>query len=728
MLAPVATQPYALVLVVHRPDLTIRAITENAAAFCGRKPADLLGGPLSALLPRAVVAELIGSISESFPGVVPLGAVVGWPVADYQAVGHTFGDELVVEVEPRRSWPHAGDYTARLKDFTYELETAPSVDVLLRRLCNGLIYHFGYDRALVVQLGEHAAGVVTHEAPPDGTPPLVGVRFHAADLPAAARYAQLVEGVYNYTREGNGPLVKLVGECGPGARELLRRHLASRGPLSAPVDLLVDSPVSSLGHLALTIRGALWGTVYLLSTEPLYLDYQMRGFLTVVGRVAQQKMAHHFNSRELGLQRQLGAVRDRLREHLVRADTLAGGLAAGQTTLLDLLGPARGAAIRSGEVLIRCGATPPEADIHSLVDWVRETHGAGSLYHTDQLGNEYPPGAAYAAVAAGVLYLPLDDAAEQWILWCSPAVEQRLTYGSVADDRPARAGSRRFLLHEVVSHGRARAWDGDTVAAARALRTFLRDVVMQRYARTKRQNARLRTAYRDLEAFSYTISHDLRAPLRGMAGYAEIIEEDFAAQLGPEGVGYLRAIRQQAARMGTFLSDLLSLSRLDGSGMDVAELSVERLVARVLHDRRTELGEHFVCRVQPDLPPIQGDHRYLTILITNLLSNAIKYSARAAAPRVTVGLHGYARGGHPVFYVADNGIGIPRGERSRVFELFARSTNAGEFSGTGIGLALVQRIVNFHDGEIWIEDEPTGGTRFLFYTGVQVADSVADSP
>ncbi len=392
---------------------------------------------------------------------------------------------------------------------------------------------------------------------------------------------------------------------------------------------------------------------------------------------------------------------------------------------MDLIDHTHGAAICSDEVLTRFGTTPSEARINAIVKWMKEEYGDQQLWHTDNLGTDFPAAADYPELAAGVLFLPLDIAANQWILWFSPEVIQRVTYGSIADDRKG-AATRRFQLNEITRHGHSLPWETDTIGAAEALQSFIQDTVMKRYARTKKRNSLLQEAYKDLEAFSYTIGHDLQAPLRGISSYAEIIEEEFADQLGQQGTSYVEAIRQNAERMRVFMTDLLSLSRIDRSSIIINELSVPKLVERVLRDQATGGLDHFQCVVQPDLPPIYGDHSHLLTLFTNLVSNAIKYSSREAAPRIEVGLHGYSSSGYPVFFVADNGIGIPADQHYRVFELFGRSTNAGEFAGTGIGLALVQRIINFHDGDIWIESEPGKGTRILFYTGMRVVTALED--
>ncbi len=722
MTPSVEIQSYALVLVATRKDLSIRATSTNSAAFCGLAPVDLIGKTLYDLLPGPVVDELVGSISEHYPGVVSLTDAEGWPSEKYQVIMHAFVDELVVEVEPRRTWPRSGDYAARLNDFTNELEVTPTMDLLLQRLCNGLVYHFAYERCVVIKFEDHLESVVTHEAGGDGKLSLLEVHFCEEDLPAPARYDQTVEVVHNFTAV-DAPLSEILGEFGAGARELIRRHIASRSPFMSFPRFVEDTGMNTLGYLALLVNGVHWGTVYLLSEAPLHLDYQMRAFLKVVGRVTQQKMAYHLHSRSLRLRLEVNSVRDRLQENIVRSESLTEGLTTGKPNLLDLLAYTHGAAICSDEVLTLYGTTPSEERIHALTKWIKKDYGLATLWHTDQLGVSFPPAAAYPELAAGLLFLPLDVAANQWIIWFSPEKIQRVTYGSVEDQRGGEA-DRRFHLHEITRHGYSLPWETDTVGAAEALQLFFQDVVMQRYARTKQRNSLLQEAYKDLEAFSYTIGHDLQAPLRGISSFAEIIEEEYAQQLGRQGLSYVEVIWQNAERMRTFMTDLLSLSRIDRSSIIINALSVAQLVEGVLRDRATPEREPFTCIVQPDLPPIYGDRSHLLTLVTNLVSNAIKYSSHKTDPRIEIGLHGHSSGGYPVFYVSDNGIGIPADQHHRIFELFGRSTNAGEFPGTGVGLALAQRIINFHDGDIWIESELGKGTRMMFYTGLRAGSSI----
>ncbi|MCP9234679.1 ATP-binding protein [Lewinella sp. JB7] len=706
-------QSYALVLVVERGDLTITAASDHAAEFCGVASDCLLGKPLNKLFHADTVAELRDTVREDAPGVFVLKDLEKWPNNEYQAIVYAFAKELVIEVEPRRFWPHTGDYSARLNDFTTELESSPTIDTLLQHLTDGLTYHLGYDRAIVMQFDQGYNGRITHERKLNDLPSLLNIMFTSSDVPAASRYNQVVDTVHNFV-DDRRDLPGLTGSYGPGAREIIRRLIAAREPNVHYVQYLRDNGLRTVAYLSLIVDGKLWGSVYLHAVEPLYLDYQMRAFLRVVGRVVQQKIAYHIYSRALRLRQSANRLRDQLQDTIVNSDNLASGLTSGETTLLDLLDGTHGAAICSDEVLTLHGVTPHEEQINAIMKWLKQTTGGESVWSTDHLAHLCPPAQDCAEISAGLLFLPLDVEANQWIIWFKPQMIQTVTYGSTDDER--NPGARRFQLSDQTLHGYSLPWSQDDIGTAQAIQAFIQDVVMKRYTVARKRNELLRQAYEDLEVFSYTVGHDLRAPLRGISSFADILEEDFGDVLGTTGKSHLKVIQDNAERMRVFMSDLLALSRIDRANIIINELSVAQLVERVLADRTTSEQRKFTCTVQPDMPPITGDRNHLITVFTNLISNAIKYSSQREAPRIEVGFTGQYRNGCPVFFVADNGIGIPEDQYGRVFDLFTRSPNADEFQGTGIGLALVKRIVNFHEGDIWIESEVGVGTRFYFYT------------
>ncbi|MFZ9854213.1 MAG: sensor histidine kinase [Limisphaerales bacterium] len=225
--------------------------------------------------------------------------------------------------------------------------------------------------------------------------------------------------------------------------------------------------------------------------------------------------------------------------------------------------------------------------------------------------------------------------------------------------------------------------------------------------------ARLAEADRELESLSYSISHDLRSPLRAIDGFTQAIEEDVGAQLPEESRRHLAIVREEACRMGRLIDDLLAYSRLLRSPCQPMTVDMAEVAGKVL----TELSSsHLVqgVRIGP-LPPAQADPALVHQLWRHLLSNALKFSGRQDVPAVKVDAEGTGTG--TVYRVRDNGVGFDMQYAHRLFGLFQRLHKAGDFPGNGVGLAFARRIVDRHGGRIWAESTPGSGAAFFFTLG-----------
>ena len=715
----VVVQSYALVLVTDRKSLKIKAVNNQFDNLLDRSHQELLKSSLYDIFPNSVVEEIAETLSEQFPTVAKMVDPEGWTPGKYQIVAYTVGQEIVLEVEPWRRWPHAGDYAARLDYFTSELQEQPDMHSLLQKLCEGLTFHFGYDRVIVIQFDELHNGSVINESKCDAIPSFLDVRFSEADVPAVTGEKQVTESVLNYANNETS-LATLKGNYSEDSRQLLRHRIAAREPSANASRFLNHTGLNTFGYLSLIIEGKLWGSVYLHHRAPLYIDYQMRAFMKVIGRVAQEKVAFHIHHRKLRMRETANAARDEMYDHIVECDNIADGLTGGRITLLDLLEGTTGAAICSNGHLTLFGDTPEESEVNRIMAWFNKAIGNGQIWSTDQLIRHLPWTETIAQKAAGMLYLPLDPTADQWIIWFKPERVHTELYGSRASE--TNPEKRDFKNYEQICYNCSLPWTEDQLGTAQTLQSFIQKIVMERYAAMARSNARLREAYKDLEIFSYAVGHDLRAPLRGISSFAEFLKEDYGDVIGSEGRKFVRVIQQNADRMRAFMDDLLALNHIDRRKMVVNELKVENLVDHVLQNIDASKRRSLDCMVQSDIPPINGDRNYLIIVFTNLLSNAVKYSSKEEAPRIEVGFTGEFRGGYPVFYISDNGIGIPADQQERIFELFARSAASEEYGSTGIGLALVDRIIRFHHGKIWLESEPGEGSTFYFYSGMELAE------
>lgn len=222
----------------------------------------------------------------------------------------------------------------------------------------------------------------------------------------------------------------------------------------------------------------------------------------------------------------------------------------------------------------------------------------------------------------------------------------------------------------------------------------------------------LETANKELDSFSYSISHDLRIPLRAVTGYARMIEEDYADKVDDEGRRFLKVIRDNGKRMSDLIDDLLNFSRLGRKEISAVQVDMNELVSAVVNDMQgRESFPSARITVEP-LPEVWGDRTLLYQVWINLISNAFKYSAKKEHPVVRIS--GGIDKSEVVFSVSDNGVGFDMQYYDKLFGVFQRLHSNDEFSGTGVGLAIVQRIVNRHGGRVWAEGRPGEGAEFFF--------------
>jgi light-regulated signal transduction histidine kinase (bacteriophytochrome) len=224
---------------------------------------------------------------------------------------------------------------------------------------------------------------------------------------------------------------------------------------------------------------------------------------------------------------------------------------------------------------------------------------------------------------------------------------------------------------------------------------------------------RVRERTEELESFAYSVSHDLRVPLRAIDGYTQLLKQNHAPQLNEEGRRLLTAVRDNTRTMGTLIDDLLALSRVGHCEMTFRPLDMNSLVQDAINDlRRTEAATGGVeFDVQP-LPPAAGDPSMVRQAVLNVLSNAVKFSRREPAPRVEV--RGTEADEEVVFSVHDNGVGFDMAYTDKLFGVFERLHEETAFEGTGVGLAIVDRAVRRHDGRVWAESTEGDGTTVYF--------------
>lgn len=273
--------------------------------------------------------------------------------------------------------------------------------------------------------------------------------------------------------------------------------------------------------------------------------------------------------------------------------------------------------------------------------------------------------------------------------------------------------ARAVPLRDV--EGRITKWFGTCtdVTERHAAEQKMQALNLELEERVQERTAQLAAANAELETFAYSVSHDLKAPLRGIDGYSKLLLQDYGEKLGEEGRGFIENVRRATLQMNNLIDDLLAYSRIERQDLTFDELEIEAVVQLALKERREELAARGV-EVDIALPrrlSAKADLDGLLIVLRNLIENAIKFTRDARPPRIEIGGREHP---HTVeFWVRDNGIGFDMKFQERIFEIFQRLQRAEEYPGTGVGLALVRRALARMGGRVWCESSPGNGATFF---------------
>lgn len=315
----------------------------------------------------------------------------------------------------------------------------------------------------------------------------------------------------------------------------------------------------------------------------------------------------------------------------------------------------------------------------------------------------------------------------KWVEFVSPGdVARMMSYHAVRRIDPYGA-PRNYELTFVSSDGATRdiyITVGMIPGTERSVLSFLditerkraerevRELNLELEARVRERTSELEAAVRELEAFSYSVSHDLKTPLLTIEGFSHMLTRKYSNLLDEKGQHYLAAIEASVRRMEQLISDLLSLSHLKQQEMKSERVDMGALATDVFEELKVLEKGRRVSLVLDDPPRARGDASMLRHVLSNLISNALKFTRKQDKAYITVG--GSCAPGENTYFVRDNGIGFAMEDASRIFQVFQRLHGKDEYEGTGIGLAIVRRIVERHGGRVWAEGEQDKGAGFFF--------------
>ena len=748
---PGCIQAHGALLVLRLADMSILQASENTQTILGQSAQQLLGQSVAAVVKAEGEARLRSILTTEPTDRNPIYAFTlpaGERVAAMDVTLHTFDGVVMLEFEATgRGEPGKGtgpvapgprkepDYYSIIKKTVARLQAMGTVQTFCQALADEVRLLSGMDRVMIYKFHADYHGEVFAESRRSDLAPWLGLHYPAEDIPKPSRDI-FAKTWIRPVPDINGELAEMTPLLNPDTgKPVDMTFCALRGVSVMYTEYLQNMGVSAGLTMPLRQGDVLWGLIACHHYSGAHhVPYELRAaceFLAQVGSLQHQAVEDRENA----------AYRLKLEEVNQQLLTIAaqeGGLASMTVGVPSLLGAmhADGAALYHHDRWWRVGQTPDESQLEALGQWVVERLDAGSLvsplYATQSLAADYPPAAAFADVASGLLAVPLSCSGQNLMMWFRPEVKKTVNWGGNPHDKPMVTGPhgsrltprRSFELFTESVHQQALPWLQVEIDAAARLRALIMELVIVRAERLAGLNAELARSNEELDAFAYVASHDLKEPLRGIHKYAHQLME--AEPANEEERRKLDGLMRLTLRMDSLLDSLLHFSRVGREELTLEPVDMNEVLGDAIEMVSSRTNDSRTQIVAPRaLPHVMCDRIRVREVLVNLLSNALKYNDKADK-RIEVGYvaaqeasqrHTFPGGtdGQTVFYVRDNGIGIAPQHFEKIFKLFKRLHGREAYSGgTGAGLTIVRKLVERHRGQVWPESVAGEGSTFFF--------------
>ncbi|HDS1817127.1 TPA: GAF domain-containing protein [Pseudomonas putida] len=719
---PGSIQPHGFLLVLDETDLHILQASENAEHWLGLPATELLGCPFAGLVSdtfdmRAHLARLPDD--EGFPfhiGDVRLRH--GAPCSDrLRVLAHRHDQVLIIEFEPVRvpaDLAEQGDYYPLVRSFVGSLHLAASLEELLQQSVEQLKRITGFGRVKAYRFDSEGNGQVLAEVADPGYPSYLGLCFPASDIPRQARELYRVNRI-RVIEDANYQPSKLLPATNPRTGKALNMSFAALRSVS-PVHLQYMRNMGTLASMSLSIvvDGHLWGLVSCHHAQPRPVDLRTRTACELLASVLslqiESRESHASTRKLLDLRQHIVRMISSMADH----DSVSDGLRDLPEVLLQFAG-ANGAAVISADRCDLIGKTPPQAQVTALVHWLAQ-RGEDTVFHSDNVRRDIDELPELAAHVGGVLAVAISQIHSHYLLWFRPEQMRTVNWAGQPSKQLGPQGQldprHSFERWQEEVRGFCQPWDPLIVEGVIELRAAVLGIVLRKAEELAQLAGELRRSNKELEAFSYSVSHDLRAPLRHIAGYTELLGEIEGQGLSERGRRFLQHIGEAAHFAGSLVDNLLNFSQMGRSALRLSDVDLNALVDAI----RTELAPDYQDRdivwdIAP-LPKVIADPAFLNLALQNLIGNAIKYTRGRAPARIEIRAQEHQN--EIEVCIRDNGVGFDMAYANKLFGVFQRLHRMEDFEGTGIGLASVRRIIERHDGRVWAEGQIDQGASFHF--------------
>jgi chemotaxis family two-component system sensor kinase Cph1 len=706
-------QPLGDLIAVDPGDLRIvqAAITPGSPIF----PENPVGEFLSIATPE-YAEMLIGAIPHlTENGPLHVGGIRSGS-GNYDVVAHRSGATLVYEFEEAAtaSTQALDPIYQYVRDFLNDLHSVSDIGELAFLAAREVRRITGLDRALVYRFDEEWNGEVIAEDGNGRLPSYLGLRFPASDIPAQARrlYHKNRLRMIASSDYLPVPIQPAVNPIDGAPLDLTFSVLRS----VSPVHLQYMRNMSTAASMSISLmRGdRLWGLISCHGASPSRVPYHIRSACDFIGQILSLQLVSKETAASADLRLSLRAVQRRLLSSMAASDQFIDGLTSVPGDLLSLTGSSGAAVVADGSIRL-LGETPLPDQIRRIVEWL-SSHRKEDIFASAHLAAEMPGADEMKDSASGIVAISISQMHDSFVIWFRPETLKIVSWGGdpaeKAQTDPLHISPRKsFEAWRETVRLRSEPWSEAEIDAAFELRTAIVDIVLRKAEELAALAERLAETNKELEAFSYSISHDLRAPFRHIVGYAQLLGKFEAEHVSEKGRHYIDTIIESGLSAGTLVDNLLSFSQMGRSTLNRISVDAGSVLEGVR--RRMAPGEtrSIVWNVG-SLPRAYVDPTMLRLVYQNLIENAVKFSRGREPAVIDIGYAEDVDGG--AYFVRDNGVGFDMAYAGKLFGVFQRLHRVEEFEGTGIGLANVKRIVERHNGKVWAEGKVGAGATFYF--------------
>jgi light-regulated signal transduction histidine kinase (bacteriophytochrome) len=713
---PGKIQSHGFLIVIDSGNF-IQFYSENVKDFIPEIPAELLGVHINIIEPLLGKNEPLDFVNQ----LITFGKINGFERTNpfntdiqgklFHLIISTSGDHFMLEFEPAQS-DSSSDIQKMIGRSIAEMLADKNLQNLLNNSALQVKSVIGYDRVMIYRFGEDGHGEVVAESKNAELPSWLGLHYPASDIPKQARELykrNLTRLIANVHTEPSGVLT-----AADNALPLDMTNSQLRAVSPVHIQYLKNMGVNSSFSISLMYKQELWGLIACHNYSPRYIDYRSRESAKLIGQILSSALEFRQDEENQQVQERYKNSVDQLSRLMLKDNSIEYALTGHEVTLLNVV-DAAGAVLVFENNITKLGITPDDGQINRLIYWLK-SNVADSFYYTNKLPAEFAEAAYYKEIASGIMVTTLSRELGEYVIWFKPEQLKTITWAG-DPEKPTELGRdgamnisprHSFKAWAQTVSGTSTDWSNEEVKSVVRLKSEIIYTINQKAGAIRLLNEKLKQAYEELDTFSFTISHDLKNPISTIKSFTQILMRD--KDMKPQSLKVLERINKGADKMNNMINEVLEYSKIGRLDLTFTDIDPEPIINDVVRDLLLVYGLEESNITIGATPNIKGDPVMISQVFANVVGNAVKYSMKSEPPKVSI--FGEETEYEVTYTITDNGLGIDIKHLPRIFELFNRMDNVGDIEGTGVGLAIVKRIIEKHKGKIWVDSELGSGSSF----------------